>query len=340
MNFALSEDQEMFRAAVERFAGVGTAEARKAARTMSGGVDRKRWTELAELGLLSLDNLIDCAVIAETLGRSVAVEPWLESGYFPLQLLRGSAWSNRVADGSLIAAVAFAEPGRRYALDPKTTRASGGEDAFTLTGSKTFVLGGAVADLLLVTADLDGNTALLAVDASDAEIRPYTVVDGSVAAEVRFHQAKAERLSLARWDEALSNVRLIAAAEMVGLASRMLDNTLDYVRQRQQFGQPIGSFQAIQHRLVDCYTMLELMRSLLWRTAMAQGDPDWLLMVAGTKAFIAERALHIGEEAIQFHGGMGVTDELMIGHAHKRVLLLSKLFGDPAAELALYATAA
>jgi len=307
---------------------------------MPGGVDRKRWTDLAELGLLSLDDLIDCAVIAETLGRSVAVEPWLQCGYLPLRLLRGSAWSERVGDGSLIAAVAFAEPGRRYALDPKTTRAIERDGAFTLTGSKTFVLGGAVADLLLVTADLDGTAALFAVEASHAEIRPYTVVDGSIATEIRFHQAPAEQLLLARWGEAIADTRLIAAAEMVGLAGRMLDDTLDYVRQRQQFGQPIGRFQAIQHRLVDCYTRLELMRSLLWRTAMAEGSAGWPAVVAGAKAFIAERALHIGEEAIQLHGGMGVTDELLIGHAHKRAMLLSKMFGDPATEFALYAAAA
>jgi alkylation response protein AidB-like acyl-CoA dehydrogenase len=133
-------------------------------------------------------------------------------------------------------------------------------------------LGGAVADLLLVTADMDGTTALFAVEAGDAEIRPYTVVDGSVAAEVRFHQAPAEHLPFSRWKEAIADARRIAAAEMVGLASRMLDDTLDYVHQRQQFGQPIGRFQAIQHRRVDCYTMLELMRSMLWRTAMGTGE--------------------------------------------------------------------
>lgn len=340
MNFSLSEDQEMFRAAVERFAGPGDIETRKAARKMPGGIDRQRWTELAELGLLSLDDHIDCAVIAETLGRSAAVEPWLQCGYFPLRLLRGSPWAERVASGSLVAAVAFAEPGRRYALDPKMTRASGPSGAFTLTGMKSFVLGGTVADLLLVTADLEGTAALFAVEARHAEIRPYSVVDGNVAAEVRFHQTAAEQLPLARWEEGIAESRLIAAAEIVGLASRMFDDTLDYVRQRQQFGQSIGRFQAIQHRLVDCFTMLELMRSLLWRTAMAKDAPGWCTEVAGAKAFIAERALHIGEEAIQLHGGMGVTDELMIGHAHKRALLLSKMFGDPATELALYAAAA
>ena len=336
MNFALSEDQELFRAATERFVGAGTLDERKAVRQAPGGMVRKRWTELAELGLLSLDDIVDCAVIAETLGRAVAVEPWLQNGYFPLRLLRGSTWAEQVGDGSLFAAVAFAEPGRRYSLDAKATRAGPG----TLGGSKSFVLGGSSADLLLVTAEHDGATALFAVEARHADIRPYRVVDGSIAAEVRFHEASAEHLPLARWDEAVADTRLIAAAEMVGLAGRMLDDTIDYVRQRHQFGQPIGRFQAIQHRLVDCYTMIELMRSLLWRTAMARGSPGWSASVAGAKAFIAERTLHIGEEAIQLHGGMGVTDELMIGHAHKRAMLLSKLFGDPATDLALFAAAA
>ncbi len=330
----------MFRAAVERFARGGDVEARKAARRSPGGLDRVRWTALAELGLLAIEGRVDCAVIAETLGQSLAVEPWLECGYFPLRLLGAEARATDVVDGSLLAAVAFAEPGRRYALDPQTTRATQHDSGWFLSGAKTFVLGGALADLFLVTASTVTGPELFAVARADVETRHYAAIDGGLAAEVALRQAPAMMIENAAWADAIADTRLMAAAETVGLASRLFDETLGYVRQREQFGQSIGRFQAVQHRLVDCYTMLEQMRSSLWRATLSEYKAGWHAEMAGAKAFISERALHIGHEAIQLHGGMGVTDELAIGHAHKRVLLLSKLFGDPASELAQFATAA
>jgi alkylation response protein AidB-like acyl-CoA dehydrogenase len=135
---------------------------------------------------------------------------------------------------------------------------------------------------------------------------------------------------------------LLAAAEMVGLAQRLFDDTLAYVKQREQFGVPIGTFQVIQHRLVDCYAKLEQARSTLLRAAMA--DPAngraWRRAALGAKAYVGEVADHIAREAVQLHGGMGITEELAIGHAMKRVLLLSTLLGDSDATLAEYAEAA
>jgi alkylation response protein AidB-like acyl-CoA dehydrogenase len=339
MNFNLSEDQALFRATVERFAGSGDVETRKAARAQPGGIDLGRWATLGDLGLLALEDPIDCAVIAETLGRSLAAEPWLENGYFPLRLLAGVPEAEDVVAGTKLAAVAFAEPGRRYALDP-SMRASAAADGWTLSGTKTFVLGGAAAELFLVTAVTDAGPAVFVATRDSVEVRPYTVIDGGLAAEIYFRRAPATLVADASWTEAVTETRLMAAAETVGLAGRLFDDTLAYVRQREQFGQPIGQFQAVQHRLVDCYAMLEQMRSTLWRAAMAARGERWHAEIAGAKAFIGERALHIGHEAIQLHGGMGVTDELPVSHAHKRVVLLSKLFGDPATELASFAVAA
>jgi alkylation response protein AidB-like acyl-CoA dehydrogenase len=339
MNFSLSEDQALFRATVERFAGPGDVETRKAARAQPGGIDLARWATLAGLGLLALEDPIDCAVIAETLGRSLAVEPWLENGYFPLRLLGSMPEAEDVVAGKTLAAVAFAEPGRRYALAPRVN-ASAAADGWILSGTKTFSLGGGAADLFLVTAVTDAGPAVFSVARASVEVRPYAVIDGSLAAEIHFRCAPAVLAADASWIQAVAETRLMAAAEIVGLAGRLFDDTLTYVRQREQFGQPIGRFQAVQHRLVDCYAMLEQMRSTLWRVAMAERDARWHAEIAGAKAFIGERALHIGHEAIQLHGGMGVTDELPISHAHKRVVLLSKLFGDPATELASFAVAA
>lgn len=334
MNFDLTDDQAMFKATVERFVGAGDVETRRRARA------NPRWAQLAELGLLALPasekadglggSLTDCAVVAEALGHGVAPEPWLECAFLPLRLLGEADPATAIARGELRAAFAFAEPGRRYRLDPVATRASGGR----VSGARTFVLGGAAAELFLVTARAEDGPALFAVPREAVTVRDYTVVDGGQAAELRLRDVPATRV--AGWDavlRAIDEARLIAAAEMLGLATRLFEETLAYVRQREQFGQPLGRFQAIQHRLVDCYAMLEQMRSALIR-GLTGGA------ATGAKAFIAERALHIGHEAIQLHGGMGVTDELIVGHAHKRVLLLAKLFGDPAADLATYAEAA
>ncbi len=337
MNFTLSEEQAQIRATVERIAGAGDVETRKAARRMPGGVDRSRWSELAALGLLSLNDPADCALVAETLGYALAVEPWLECGYFPLRLL-GDAGG--IIDGTVLAAVAFAEPGRRYALAPHATRATPHDNGWHVSGTKTFVLGGAAADLLLVTTATDTGTGVFSVRPADMERRAYQVIDGGTATEIVMRQAPATRIVTTAWADAVADTRLMAAAETVGLARRLFDETLGYVQQREQFGQAIGRFQAVQHRLVDCHIMLEQMRSTLWRSISSERGNGWHDEMAGAKAFIAERALHIGHEAIQLHGGMGVTDELAIGHAHKRIVLLSKLFGDPASELSQFAEAA
>lgn len=349
MNFDLSDEQAMFRETVERFVGPFDLASRKRTRAQPGGIDARRWQELASLGLLALPasesnggiggSLADCAVVAEAFGRSVALDPWLELGFWPLRVLSHLSapdLTRRIVEGDQLVAVAFAEPGGRYRFDPVEVRAAGGR----LTGEKRFVLGGAAADRFLVTAQAEDGPALFLARADGVDQRSYTIVDGSQAAELRFRDTPAERLGALDLEEAVSEARLIAAAELLGLSQKLFDETLGYVKQREQFGQPLGRFQVVQHRLVDCYANFEQMRSTLWR-AVLDGNPHGRhARRAAAKAFIAERALRIGHEAIQLHGGMGVTDELVVGHAHKRVLLLSKLFGDPAADLALCAEAA
>jgi alkylation response protein AidB-like acyl-CoA dehydrogenase len=346
MTFDLTDDQALFRAAVERFVGGRDVEARRRARAHPGGVDPARWAELVELGLLALPapgeagglggSDTDCAVVAEALGHGVAPEPWLEAGFLPLRLLGALGeidLAGRIASGQIRVAVAFAEPQGRYRLDPVQTRAAGDR----VTGAKTFVLAGDAAETFLVTAADDHGGGVYAVEAAGVDRRGYAVVDGGRAAELTLRDAPATRLGdLAAFHRSVAAARLAATAELLGLAHRLFDETLAYVRGREQFGQPLGRFQVIQHRLVDCYAMLDLMRSTLWR---GLGAAD-LVRGAAAKAFVAERALHIGHEAIQMHGGMGVTDELIVGHAHKRVMLLAKLFGDPASDLATYAEAA
>lgn len=369
MNFDLSEEQEMFRSSVERFAAPIDVEARRKLRMHEGGYDRARWGSLAELGLVALaasedaggmgGSPLDLALVAEAIGKANAPDPWLELGVLPALLLdRGGAHGalEKVLSGETIATFAWTERAQRYSLTAKGTKAERDGEGFRITGEKTMVLGAALADLFIVTAELGGETRafLVASDAEGLDMRPYRLADGSVAGEIRLTRVGVAEAALLDLDAdtlgaIASEVRLQAAAEMVGLSQRLLDDTLAYVKEREQFGVPIGSFQVLQHRLVEAYAKIEQSRSMLYRAAMgardggdtgSTGSTDWQRAIAGAKAYIGENADAIAREAVQMHGGMGITDELAIGHAMKRVMVLSRLFGDTDTVLAEYAIAA
>lgn len=359
MNFDLSEEQELFRAAVERFVQPVDTEFRRRLRSKPEGYDLARWRELAELGLLALSvgedaggmggGPIDLALVAEALGKGNAPDPWLENGVLPARILAASGRQDlldQLLTGQSVVACALAERSQRYSLVAKGMVAKPHGNGFVLSGEKTFVLGGAMADWLVISAECSGETALFLVsgDAVGLERRSYRLSDGSMACELRCLNvtvgAEARlSLDLAGLLAIIDDVRLLAAAEMLGLGQRLFDDTLDYVKQREQFGVALGTFQALQHRLVECYAALEQARSMLYRAALADAsDPAaWHRSCAGAKAFIGEQADRVAREAVQMHGGMGVTDELALGHALKRVLLLSRLFGDADSALAEYA---
>lgn len=361
MNFDLSEEQEMFTASVERFAAPIDVEARRRLRLSQTGYDRARWQELAEMGLIALaagenaggmgGSAVDLSVVAEALGKANAPDPLIELGLLPALLLeRGKAPADLlegVLSGATIATFAWAERSQRYSLVAKGMRAESGVAGISLTGEKTFVMGAALADLLIVTADLDGTTQVFVVprDAPGVEVRAYRLTDGSIAGEIKLtralasHQLKVDGAAL---EGIIADIRLYAAAEMVGLGQRLLDDTLSYVKEREQFGVAIGSFQALQHRLVDCYARIEQSRSMLYRAALSDraDAAGWQRVAAGAKAFVSDNADAVAREAVQMHGGMGITDELAIGHAMKRVMVLARLFGDADTMLAEYALAA
>ena len=360
MNFDLSEEQQMFVTSVERFAAPVDVEARRRLRLSPTGYDRGRWQHLAEMGLIALaasedaggmgGSAVDLALVLEAIGKANAPDPLLEHGILPALLLeRGGAAETLggVLSGETIATLAWTERNQRYSLKAKGMKAESAGDGFTLTGEKTMVMGALLADLFIVTADLAGETACFLVprDAPGLEVRAYRLADGSIAGEIKLTRTSAAAklaLDAAALDAIVADVRLLAAAEMVGLGQRLLDDTLAYVKEREQFGVAIGSFQALQHRLVDCYAKEEQARSMLYRAALTdRGDAQkWQRAAAGAKAFIGENVDAIAREAVQMHGGMGITDELAIGHALKRVLLLARLFGDVDTVLAEYALAA
>lgn len=346
MNFDLDENQNLFKATVERFAASADVPTRHKTRKQPGGFNRERWCEMAALGLIGIagseadgglaGSLIDCAIVAQALGKAQAVEPWLECGFLGVRLLAGTAYAADVISGEAVAAFAFAEPGRRFALDAVSMQARAVGDGLILSGEKHFVLSGAVADLFIVTARLGDVTALFVVprDAKGVDAKPYPVADGSFATVLTLRDVRVDAPLSVGLTQAVNDVRVMASAEMVGIAQRLFDDTLDYVKTREQFGQPIGRFQVIQHRMVDGYAKVEQMQSALYRHLLKNGDAQ------GLKAFIGESALWVAHQAVQLHGGMGMSDELGIGHGLKRIMLLSKLFGDPASDLAAFAKAA
>lgn len=353
MNFDLDEDQQLTCDMIGRFLGPFDVAARHAMRKAGGGYARARWQEVADLGLLALaapeamggigGTMVDLVLVAEAFGKGIAIDPWLENGVLPVRLAATAGDTALVADlvtGAQFSAVAFAEPARRYETDAVGASAEGDQVA----GAKTFVLGAPLADVLLIT--LAGNKlAKVPKDAPGVVRQDYPVIDGSNASTVDLHRTPADIFDLPdpKFQRVIGDVRMLAAAEMVGLAQTMFDDTLAYVGERQQFGAAIGSFQALQHRLVECYAALEQARSMMLRTAMLDpttDDANWPRIAAGAKAFVGEAATKIGLEAVQMHGGMGQTDELAIGHALKRVMLLDKLFGDQDHCLRTYARAA
>jgi alkylation response protein AidB-like acyl-CoA dehydrogenase len=335
MNFDLSEEQEMFVSSVERFAAPIDVEARRKLRLSPTGYDRARWQELAELGLIALaaseaaggmgGSVLDLALVAEAIGKANAPDPLLEHGVLPALLLeRGGAADvlEGVLAGTTFATLAWTERGQRYSLNAKAMKAEQGADGFILSGEKTMVMGALIADLFIVTADWGGETACFLVprDAAGLEVRAYRLADGSIAGEIKLTRTPAAAklaLDAAGLDAIVAEIRLLAAAEMVGLGQRLLDDTLTYVSGEQS-------------------------RSMLYRAALTDraDAAKWHRAAAGAKAFIGENVDAIAREAVQMHGGMGITDELAIGHAMKRVLVLTRLFGDVDTVLAEYAQAA
>jgi alkylation response protein AidB-like acyl-CoA dehydrogenase len=353
MNFDLDESQELFKSTVERFMKDVTVAQRQRVRKMPGGFDPARWKELADAGLIAVTaseddggidgTQTDCAVVARSLGQALCFDPWLECGFLPAKLLAGTEYCGLVVTGELLCAFAFAEPGQRYVLNAETTTAKITGESVLLTGEKNFVLYGAIASHFIVTAKLDDRTELFLLErtAQGVTIKEYPVADGGVAVVLSVHNSPAVALpgGEERLHAVIDEARIGAAAEMVGITQKLFDDTLEYVRTREQFGQPIGKFQVIQHKMVDCYDRLEQMQSGLLRLLLVPAA-DRSAQIEGFKAMIGENAHWIAHQAVQFHGGMGMSDDLNIGHGLKRIVMLSRLFGDPQSGYARFSKAA
>jgi alkylation response protein AidB-like acyl-CoA dehydrogenase len=372
MNFDLTEDQTLLKAAVERFVSDsygGDLEARRAARQTPAGFAAANWARLADTGLLSMavstangglgSGRVEVMLAMEALGRGLVAEPVLETGIIAAALLDVGANAaqhetllNGLMAGERLVVLAHAEREARYNLAHVETVARRRGETVALDGAKTAVLAGGAADTLIVSARLSGAVReadgigfwLVAADSAGVDRRSYRLADGSVAAEVTLRGVEVPASAalhggLALLQPVVATARLAAAAEMLGLMGLLFDTTLAYVKTRTQFGKSLGSFQVIQHRMTDAYVLLEQARSQVLRAALAE-PADFARAAAGAKAFVVEAAVSVGHTAVQMHGGMGITDELVIGHALKRLRVLALTFGDGTAALDDYRRAA
>lgn len=370
MNFDLSEEDVMLKALAERFViDRYDQERRRGYQQADSGFSDENWRLLGELGLIAA--LFDAengglgiaapglATVFEALGHGLVVEPLVENAAVAGGLLASIApaalkaeWLARVVSGEARLALAHRELTARHNLAWVETKASRNGSGSILSGTKSLVLAGAGVDAYLISArtsgqpgDRDGiSLFLVEAGAPGLSVQPWRLVDGSVAVALTLDGvAVAEQNclggDLAAIEAALERGAFLYCAEALGIMEKLFADTLDYLRTRTQFGAALGSFQALQHRMVAQYAILEQSRALLNLATMAGEPAARSRAVQGARAFIADNSVTFGHEMIQMHGGMGVTDELIIGHGHKRLLMLSRWPEDAGAALDHYAAA-
>ncbi len=358
MSIELTDEQKMLHDSVVRYLQSSyDFDQRQAAATSPLGYSAERWAEFAEMGWLAMllpetyggfgFGATELMLISEELGRHLVVEPFLETVVVAGGLLSGGGnqllaeqYLPAIGEGRLQAAFAHGEPGRRPTLRNIDTTAVPDGDGYRLTGFKTVVHNGDSADIYIVSAAEEDGGGLFVVpaDRSGLSRRGYPTYDGRRACELTLDNVRvtdADRLG--EPGAAIDVLRPVAAmaqlggcAEAVGAMDALLRATQDYTSQRQQFGQALSNFQVLRHRMADMYIHLELTRSLLIAAATKLDEvaPDALAVVSALKARTAKAGRFIGQNAIQLHGGIAMTDELNVGHYFKRITVLESWFGN------------
>ena len=351
MDFDFSDDQEQLRDAVRKWVDKGYTFERRRAAVAAGGFDRTAWSELAELGLTALtvpeahdgmgQGAIDAMVVAEELGRGIVLEPIAQafmassvlSHYAPADVQ--SAWLPRVASGEALVVLAQQERKARYRLDVCEAKAAPAQSGYTVTAIKSVVAAGDKADAFIVPAQLYCQIALFLVERTAAGVtaQGYVTQDGSRAAEVKFTNAPATLITtdgLAALELAVDTGIAATCAEAVGVMDKTVAITVEYMNQRKQFGVFIASFQALRHRVADMKMQLELARSMSYYASLKLGAPaaERRAAMARAKVQLGQSMRFVGQQAVQLHGGIGVTDEYIVSHYFKKLTQLEVTFGD------------
>lgn len=358
MDFAYSEEQRMLTDSLRRVMDEQWGFEQRRARVAAGKLDRAAWGQLAELGVTGLlvpeadggfgESPATMLAVHQVLGRGIVGEPVIPSAVMSVVMLEGSdnqalkaKWLSSLAEGEAIVSVAWMEPGRRYALEPELTQLVSEGDALVLTGQKRDVWHAAGADALIVTAVLNGEMALVLVPthADGVTVDDFPTFDLTRCAHVSFEGVKLDQSALiAKGDAAQAafakgfDYGLTAlCAHACGAMQYLIETTTNYLKTRQQFGRPLINFQELQHRLADMLIEQEMAMSNAFVAAAALADEsaaDRGKRVSMAQTEVAKAARRVGEEAVQLHGGMGVTDELEVGDYFKRLVYVGSLLGD------------
>ena len=374
MNFELSPEQQLLADSLRRFvANDYTFDARSKIVASPRGWSEDVWARLAEMGLLGLPfpaehdgfggGAADVMIVMEAIGEGLLVEPYLPTvglgGQFVVRA--GSAAQQKrllpvIAQGKCRMAFAHTEPGARYDLSHVALSARRQRDGFVLDGAKKMVLHGGAADVLVVSARTAGGVtdphgvSVFLVDrgAPGLTVKEFRTIDEQRAADISFSGVTVSRdallglegAGLPHIEEVVDYATVLLSAEAVGAIKYAHDATLEYLKTRRQFGVPIGSFQALQHRMVDILISYEQARSIACLACVKVDTADAAerrRVVSAAKIKIADAARHVSQEAVQLHGGMGMTEELKISHTFRRLTSIAQAFGDADYHLERYA---
>ncbi|AXE98971.1 acyl-CoA dehydrogenase family protein [Paraburkholderia hospita] len=365
MNFNFTDEQQQFADALRRYLDKQYGfEARQAIVRTEAGVSDTHWSAFAELGLTALPvpeaqggfdgGTVDMLVVMQELGRAIVVEPyWSTTVGIEALKLSGTgdgddaALLERAAQGESKLAVAFHEPDARYDLFSIETTATRQGDGYALSGTKSVVQHGAQADYWIVPARLDGEIALFVVarHAANTQITDYRTIDGQRAATLAFDATPARKLNgrhagAAALEHIADYGVVLLCAEAIGALDALNHATVEYTKTRQQFGVPIARFQALQHRMVEMLIHTEQARSATYLAAVRYGSDDVderRRAVSAAKVRVGQAARFVGQQAVQLHGGMGVTNEVAAAHLFKRLAIIETTLGDVDHHLARFA---
>ena len=351
MDFDFSDDQEQLRDAVRKWVGKAYSFDRRRTAEKAGGFDRAAWSELANLGLCGLYvpeddgglgmGPVEGMVVMEELGRGNVLEPLAQSliasgvlgGYGDAAIK--AEWLPRIASGEALVVLAYQERAARYKLDlceAKATQAPGG---YVLNATKSVVPVGDQADAFIVPAKINSQLALFLVERKSAGVttRGYGTQDGSRAADIHLKNAPATLITqdgLAALEHAVDIGIAASCAEAVGVMDKTMAITAEYMNTRKQFGVVISSFQALRHRAADMKMQLELARSMSYYASLKLNAPaaERRAAMARAKYQLGQSMRYVGQQAVQLHGGIGVTEEYIVSHYFKKLTQLEITFGD------------
>lgn len=365
MDFSLSEEQQLLKDSVDRFVRESyELEQRRKLVASDDGFSRDHWKQMAELGWLGValpedvggigGGPVETMVIMEGFGTGLVVEPYLSSVVLGGNFLcdagsdaQKSELLPQLAAGELMLAFAFAERQSRFDLNDVELEAKKGGGGYTLNGHKGVVMHAASADKIIVTARTSGGSRddkgvtlfLVDKDAKGLGRRDYPTVDGLRASELTFDKVPVGADDvLGEVDDAMPVVDAVIAkaiaalaAEAVGCMKVLHETTNEYLKTRKQFGVPLSKFQVLQHRMVDMFMEYEQARSMCYMVTLKCDDPDPVeraKAASAAKVQIGKSGRFVGQQSVQLHGGMGMTDELPVGHYYKRLAMIDMAFGN------------